>query len=156
MPRKARVDASVTVDGKIIALAHGRAYSTGLPYVLIYLAEKPLQTFRYGTGGNHDTWAAGEYGTVLRLAPMLHPDDADAAVQRYLIPEAAAGDDDRVELRTPSVAGWQAQWLSQTGIRIDELELRGGVIHGRLSWSGEGPVQAWSARFSLPLEEGTL
>lgn len=127
-----------------------------MPFMLIYLAEKPLQTFRYGTGGNHDTWAAGEYGTVLRLAPMLHPDDADAAVQRYLIPEAAAGDDDRVELRTPSVAEWQAQWLSQTGIRIDELERRDGVIHGRLSWAGEGPVQAWSASVSLPLEEGAL
>lgn len=150
----ATVDASVTLDGKVIALAYGRAYSTGLPFILIYLAEKPLDGFRYGSGGNLSTWAGGDYGTVLRLAPMIHPDDLDAEVQRYLIPEAAAGEDDRVELRTPSIADWQEQWLAQTGIRIDAFESRDGVVHGRLSWAGEGPVSAWSATFRLSLEKG--
>jgi hypothetical protein len=151
-----RVEASVTIDGKSLVLPHVRAFSTGMPYVLIYLAEKPLGGFRYGTGGNDETWSAGQFGTVLRFAPAVDPASAGAAVERYVIPEAEANEDDRVTLRAPTLGGWQEQLLSQKGIEIVELESSDGVIRGKLSWSGKGPVSAWRAEFSVPLEEGRL
>lgn len=151
-----KVEASVTIEGKTTVLPHARAFSTGLPFVLIYLAEKPLDGFRYGTGGNDATWSGGKHGTVLRFAPALDPRDAGKPVQRYLIPEAAANEDDRVAVRSDRIGNWQDRWLSQQGIRIEELESSGGVIRGKLSWRGKGPVGAWSAEFSVPLEDGTL
>src|SRR5690606_36211864 len=53
------VKASITIEGKTIDLPHGRAFSTGMPYVLIYFAEKPLDGFKYGTVGNTGTWSGG-------------------------------------------------------------------------------------------------
>jgi hypothetical protein len=56
----------------------------------------------------------------------------------------------------PRIGNWQAQWLSQEGIRIESLESSHGVVRGTLSWRGMAPVSAWSATFSVPLEEGVL
>jgi len=151
-----RVDAGVTIDGKTLALPHARAFSTGMPYVLIYLAERPLDGYRYGTGGNDETWSDGTFGTVLRFAPAVDPASAGAAVERYVIPEAEPNEDDRVTLRAPTLEDWQEQLLSQKGIEIVELESSDGMIRGKLSWSGTGPVSAWRAEFSVPLEEGEL
>lgn len=153
---KATVQASVTIEGKTIALPHARAFSTGMPYALIYFSEKPLDDFRYGSGGNTATWADGKYGTVLRLAPAVTQESADQAVVRYTIPEAKQNEDDRVEVRSPSVGQWQEHWLSQMGIQTGHLESSDGVMRGKLSWQGEGPVGAWSVEFSVPLEEGVL
>ncbi len=153
---KATVQASVTIEGKTIALPHARAFSTGMPYALIYFSEKPLDDFRYGSGGNTATWADGKYGTVLRLAPAVTQESADQTVVRYTIPEAKQNEDDRVEVRSPSVGQWQEHWLSQMGIQTGHLESSDGVMRGKLSWQGEGPVGAWSVEFSVPLEEGVL
>ncbi len=153
---KATVKASITIDGKTIELPHGRAFSTGMPFVLIYFAEKPLDGFKYGTGGNTSTWSGGAYGTALMLAPAIVKEDEGKPVVRYVIPEAKAGEDDRVTLHSPSVGGWEAQWLSQMGIKVDHLEMSGDVVRGKLSWSSDPPVSAWSAEFVLPLEEGVL
>ncbi len=153
---KATVKASITIDGKTIELPHGRAFSTGMPFILIYFAEKPLDGFKYGTGGNTSTWSGGAYGTTLVFAPALVQEDEGKPVVRYVIPEAKAGEDDRVTLHSPSVGGWEAQWLSQMGIKVDHLETKGDVVRGKLSWSGNPPVSAWSAEFVLPLEEGVL
>jgi hypothetical protein len=152
----ATVKASVTIEGKTINLPHVRAFSTGMPYVLIYFAEKPLDGFKYGTGGNDSTWSAGQYGTVLRLAPALNRDDEGKPVVRYTIPQAKANEDDRVAVRSASLDNWQERWLSQMGINASQLESRDGVLHGKLSWKGEPPVSAWSVEFSVPLEEGVL
>ena len=153
---KATVGASITIEGKTIALPHVRAFSTGMPYVLIYFAEKPLDGFKYGTGGSDSTWSGGQYGTVLRLAPALQTGDEGKPVVRYTIPEAKANEDDRVAVRSADVNHWQEQWLSQIGIKTTQLESRDGVLHGKLSWQGEPPVSAWSVEFSVPLEEGVL
>jgi len=153
---KATVEASVTVNGKTIVLPHARAFSTGMPYVLIYFAEKPLDGFKYGTGGNDATWSDGKYGTVLRFAPALNPGDKGKPVLRYSIPEAKANEDDRVTLRSSGVDKWKEQWLSQMAIKIEQMESSGGIVRGKLSWKGETPVSAWSVEFSLPLEEGVL
>lgn len=153
---KARVEASVTVNGKTIVLPHARAFSTGMPYVLIYFAEKPLDGFKYGTGGNDATWSDGKYGTVLRFAPALNREDEGKPVLRYVIPEAKANEDDRVEVRSAGVDNWKEQWLSQMAIKIEQLESSDGVVRGKLSWKGEPPISAWSVEFSLPLEEGVL
>lgn len=151
-----KVEASVTIEGKTVVLPHARAFSTGMPFVLIYLAEKPLDGLQYGTAGNDATWSGGAYGTMLRFAPALDPRDEGKAVQRYVIPEAAANEDDRVAVRSAGIGNWQAQWLSQAGIEIEHLESSNGVVRGKLSWRGKAPVSAWSAEFSVPLEEGTL
>ena len=153
---KASVKASVTIDGKTIVLPHARAFSTGMPYVLIYFAEKPLDDFKYGTGGNDATWSDAKYGTVLRFAPALNREDDGKPVLRYVIPEAKANEDDRVTVRSASVGKWQEQLLSQIGIKIGQLESSGGVVRGKLSWSGQAPISAWSVEFSVPLEEGVL
>lgn len=153
---KVTVQASVTIDGKTIALPHARAFSTAMPYALIYFAEKPLDDYIYGTGGNSATWADGKYGTVLRLAPAVNHESTGQAITHYAIPEAKQNEDDRVEVRSPSIGNWQEHWLSQIGIQIDHLESSDGVMRGKLSWQGEGPVSAWSVTFSVPLEEGTL
>ncbi len=154
--RKATVEASVTVNGKTILLPHARAFSTGMPYLLIYFAEKPLDGFKYGTGGNDTTWSDGKYGTVLRFAPALKPGDEGRQVLHYSIPEAKANEDDRVALRSAGIDKWKEQWLSQMAIEIGELESSGGVVRGKLSWKGEPPATAWSVEFSVPLEEGVL
>jgi hypothetical protein len=151
-----KVEASVTIEGKTIALPHARAFSTGMPFVLIYFVEKPLDGLKYGTAGTDATWSGGAYGTMLRFAPALDPRDEGKPVQRYVIPEAAAEEDDRVALRSARIGNWQAQWLSQEGIRIESLESSNGVVRGTLSWRGKAPVSAWSASFSVPLEEGVL
>ncbi|MEO8011033.1 MAG: hypothetical protein ABI650_05260 [Dokdonella sp.] len=153
---KATVEASVTINGKTIVLPHARAFSTGLPYVLIYFAEKPLDGFKYGTGGNDSTWSDGKYGTVLRFAPALNREDEGKPVLRYVIPEAKANEDDRVELRSAGVDNWKEQRLSQMAIKIEQLESSDGVVRGKLSWKGDPPISAWSVEFSLPLEEGVL
>jgi hypothetical protein len=153
---EATVKASVTIEGKTIALPHVRAFSTGMPYVLIYFAEKPLDGFKYGTGGNDSTWSDGKYGTVLRLAPAENLVDAGKPVVRYTIPEAKANEDDRVAVRSAGVDNWQEQWLSQIGINTGQLESRDGVLRGKLSWQGDPPISAWSVEFSVPLEEGVL
>lgn len=148
--------ASVTIGGKTIALPHMRAFSTGMPYVLIYFAEKPLDGFKYGTGGTDSTWSGGQYGTVLRLAPALNREDEGKPVVRYTIPEAKANEDDRVAVRSAGLDNWQERWLSQMDIEIGQLESRDGVLRGKLSWQGEPPVSAWSVEFRVPLEEGVL
>lgn len=150
------VKASITIEGKTIDLPHGRAFSTGMPYVLIYFAEKPLDGFKYGTGGNTGTWSGGAYGTALVLAPARVEEDEGKPVMRYVIPEAKAGEDDRVTLHSARVGNWEAQWLSQMGIQVDHLESSGDVVRGKLSWSGDPPASAWSAEFVLPLEKGVL
>ncbi len=153
---KATIQASVTINGKTIVLPHARAFSTGMPYVLIYFAEKPLDSFKYGTGGNPATWSDGKYGTVLRFAPALNREDDGKPVLHYAIPEAAANEDDFVTVRSASVDNWKEQWLSQMDIRTGQLESSGGVVRGNLSWSGQAPISAWSVEFSVPLEEGAL
>lgn len=153
---KTTVKASVTIDGKTIALPHVRAFSTGMPFILIYFAEKPLDGFKYGSGGNDATWSDGRFGTVLRFAPAFHADDKGKSVQRYVIPEAKANEDDRVTLRSASVGKWEEQLLSQIGITIGQLESSDGVVRGKLSWKGAPPISAWSVEFSVPLEEGVL
>lgn len=150
------VQARVTLAGESIDLPHVRAFSTGMPYVLIYFAEKPLDDFKYGTGGNDSTWSDGTYGTVLRFAPAFNREDEGKPVQRYVIPEAAANEDDRVTVRSDRVGDWQEQLLSQIGIEIEQLESSDGIVRGTLSWQGDGPVSAWSVAFSVPLEEGRL
>lgn len=150
------VKASVTIDGKTIDLPHARAFSTGMPYALIYFAEKTLDGFKYGTGGNTSTWSGGAYGTVLVLAPAIVTEDEGKPVTRYVIPEAKAGEDDRATLRTAIIGAWEAQWLSQMAIKVDHLESSGDVVRGKLSWSGDPPVSAWSMEFVLPLEKGVL
>lgn len=153
---KGTVAASVTVNGKTISLPYARAFSTGMPYVLIYFAEKPLEGFKFGTGGNDATWSDGKYGTVLRFAPALNSGDEEKPVLRYSIPQAKADEDDRVTLRSAGMDGWKERWLSQMGIKIEQMESSGGVVRGKLFWKGEPPVSAWSVEFSLPLEEGVL
>ncbi|MEO8010582.1 MAG: hypothetical protein ABI650_02950 [Dokdonella sp.] len=153
---KATVEASVTVNGKTIVLPHARAFSTGMPYVLIYFAEKPLDGFKYGTGGNDSTWSDGKYGTVLRFAPALNPGDESKPVLSYSIPEVKANEDDRVTLRSAGVDNWKEQLLSQIGIKVETIESSGGFVRGKLSWKGEPPVSAWSVEFSVPLEAGVL
>ena len=153
---KATAQASVTINGKTIVLPHARAFSTGMPYVLIYFAEKPLDGFKYGTGGNDSTWSDGKYGTVLRFAPALNREDEGKPVLRYAIPEAKANEDDRVTVRSATVDNWQEQLLSQIGIEIGQLESSDGVVRGKLSWQGKPPISAWSVEFSIPLEEGKL
>lgn len=150
------VQASVTIAGESVVLPYARAFSTGMPYVLIYFAEKPLDGFEYGTGGNDSTWSDGRYGTVLRFAPAFNPEDEGKPVLRYVIPVAAANEDDRVTLRSASVGNWQEQLLSQIGIETLQLESNDGVVRGKLSWQGESPISAWSVEFSVPLEEGGL
>ena len=153
---KGTVKASIIINGKTVVLPHARAFSTGMPYVLIYFAEEPLDGFKYGTGGSDTTWSDGKYGTVLRFAPALNAEDAGKPVLRYVIPEAKANEDDRVTVRSASVGNWQEQLLSQMGIKIGQLESSGGVARGKLSWSGDPPISAWSVEFSIPLEEGVL
>lgn len=130
---ESKVAARVTIGDQTIALPHARAFSTGMPFVLIYFTEKPLDSFVYGTAGNDETWSGGRYGTVLRLAPALDPESEGKPVERYVIPGAAANEDDRVMLRSARINNWQEQWLSQNGIEIAELESSSGVVRGKLS-----------------------
>ena len=108
------------------------------------------------TGGNTGTWSGGAYGTALVLAPARVEKDEGKPVMRYVIPEAKAGEDDRVTLHSARVGNWEAQWLSQMGIQVDHLESSGDVVRGKLSWSGDPPASAWSAEFVLLLEKGVL
>jgi len=149
---------SVTINGKTIALTHGRAWKTGeamgVPTISVILAEKPLDGLDWSKGDGN--FGEGQRGVALRIDPSADP-KAERGREPY---RYAVQEDYEIQLHAGSYRGWNAATLAAS-MQVEELAVAGGWVTGKLEWTGTLPnpfeeserVTAYSATFKLPLEE---
>lgn len=153
-----QASASVTVNGKTVTLAHGRAWlnggAMGVPNISIILAEKPLAGLDWMNGdGNFNE---GQRGVALRIDPTAGPDNTRGKEPyRYTV-----DNDYEVQLHAGNYRGWNAATLT-AAMDVEEITVADGWVKGRIEWRGSLPnpfseeevLTAYSASFHLPLEK---
>ena len=149
---------TVTIGGKTIKLAHGRAWRNGVfmgvPMVSIILGEKPLADLDWRKGDSN--FNEGQRGVALRIDPSPVPEAvAGKEPYRYVI-----DDDYEIQLHAGEYRGWNAASLTAAA-QVEEITVSKGWVHGKIEWKGSRPnpfaeeeiLKEFSATFHLPLEE---
>lgn len=153
-----KASGSVTINGKTLTLAHGRAWRNGavmgVPNVSVILGEKPLTDLDWMKGDSN--FNEGLRGAALRIDPSALPDNTSGKEPyRYKV-----GEDYEIQLHAGEYRGWNAATLT-AAMQVQEITVSKGWVHGRLEWKGtlanpfeeKEVLTAFSATFDLPLEE---
>jgi hypothetical protein len=152
-----QASASITIDGKTVALTHARAWnvgvSMGVPIIEVYFAEKDLAGMNWSEG--YKNFEDGRRGVALRLAPSSISKDRKEPY-RYTIDK-----DSFVYAIAENCHHWNDAVLDiGDGLKVADITVNKNIVSGRVDWRGndecpmsEHAVTAWSAQFNLPLEE---
>jgi hypothetical protein len=153
-----QASASITIDGKTVALTHARAWNVGVsmgsPIIEIYFAEKDLAGMNWVEG--YKNFEDGRRGVALKLAPTSTNKAGSKEPYRYTIDK-----DSFVYAIAENCHHWNDALLDiGDGLKVADITVSKNMVSGRAEWHGndecpmsDHAVTAWSAEFSLPLEE---
>jgi hypothetical protein len=157
----AQAAASITIDGKSTPLAHARAWHVGIvmgvPDIEVYFAEKDLAGMNWIAG--YKNFETGQRGVVL----MLHPSSARGEKSGQDSYHYVMDSTSFVSTYAENCGHWnEASLDGAASAKVTEFTLAKGVVTGKVDWQGKAEcpggdppdiVTAWSASFSLPVEE---